>query len=207
MRRRLVGHLMLVAVLAVAGMSCRRRHTLNIQYVPSSAPGPALRAKVFVQVVDQRPPDRGGLDPRRVGWVRGNYGIPKPMRVAENTVSRNVWMATADALAQLGIGASAGPNKLLATVLEFWEDGVGGSGSHVRVRYQLFDAAGRERWAATVESGGSAPGDPSSPPPAIATAPEGRTYGMFGYALGMVAARARVQFATAAFQEAIARAQ
>ena len=197
--------LTLLLVLAAAGTACRHRERFDIQYVPSApAPTPTFRATVFVQVVDRRPPDRGGIDPRRVGWTRGNYNIPKRLRVAENTVARNVWMATVDALGQLGIGAGAGPYQLLATVLEFWEDGIGGTGSHVAVRYQLLDPSGRERWSATVESGSSARGDPS--PPAVAPSVNDGSYGLFDYALAVLAARARAEFAAAAFQQAIARA-
>ena len=192
-----------ILALVAASSACRHRERFDIQYVPS-APPPAstFRASVFVQVVDRRPPDRGGIDARRVGWTRGSFNIPKRLRVAENTVARNVWTATANALGQVGIGAGAGSCQLLATVLEFWEDGIGGTGSHVAVRYQLLDPSGRERWSATVESGSSARGDPS--PPAVAPSANDGSYGLFDYALAVLAARARAHFATLAFQQAIA---
>jgi hypothetical protein len=159
---------------------------------------------VYVQVYDQRPPDRGGLDNTRVGWTPGRFGIPKRMRVPADTVARNVWSATSDALAQVGVGANAGPN-LVATVLEFWEDGVGGTGTHVAVRYQLIDPSGRERWTATIRCGSGEPADPTAPRPTLASGPDAPSVDIFSYALADLAARARVQFATPVFQQTIAQ--
>ena len=106
---------------------------------------------------------------------------------------------------QLGIGATAGQHRLVATVFEFWEDYVGGSGTHVVVHYQLFDPSGQERWAATVSSGSGEPGHLAESPPAIAPPASGPAGGAFTYALADLAAHARAQFATPAFQQAIAR--
>jgi hypothetical protein len=200
---RKAGRPVALLLLAASVAACHRQRT-EVRYVPSAPPPPptAFRAAVFLQVFDQRPPDRGGLDSTRVGWTAGNYGIPKRMRVDGAAVARNVWTASADALAQQAIGASTGPTRLIATVLEFWEDGLG-TGTHVVVRYQLLDAAGRERWTATVRSGSGEPADPSGPAPArTADAP---SVDVFTYALAELAARARAQFATPAFQQALAR--
>jgi hypothetical protein len=122
-----------------------------------------------------------------------------------------VWTATADALAPLGIGAGGGPNTLLATVLEFWEDGAGGTGTHVVVRFQLIDPWRRERWNAVVAAGSGEPGHLSplaAPATPAAGAPgpssDGAAVNVFTYALAELAARARVQFATPAFQQLLA---
>src|SRR5262245_44075338 len=184
----------LAAVLGVAGTACRAHG--GDAHVPTGPPAPVLRTAVFLQVVDQRPPDRGGLDPRRVGWMQGRYGIPRHANVPANTVSRNVWSATADALAQLGLGAGGGPNKLLATVLEFWNDP--GAGNRVAVRYQLIDAHGRERWAVTIESGSNTRGDPATPAVEAPPPPPGSdpAIAQFGTSLAVLAASARAHFAT-----------
>lgn len=201
---RLIGRSVLIVMLAVTGVACRHR-TSPVQYIPSSPPAPAFHAWLYVQVFDQRPLSRGGIDSTRAGWVPGKFGIPKRVRVAEHSVARSVWTATADALGQLGIGATAGQHRLVATVLEFWEDYVSGSGTHVVVHYQLFDPAGRERWAATVTSGSGEPGHLAETPPALAPQPGGPAPGTFTYALADLAAHARAQFATPAFQQAMAR--
>jgi hypothetical protein len=190
----------LVAFLTLASLACHRQR-LTIQYTPSAPPPPAFRVSVYVQVYDQRPPDRGGLDSKRVGWTPGKFGIPKRMRVPPDSVAGNVWSATADALAGVDIGASAGPT-LIATVLEFWEDGIGGTGTHVAIRYQLVDLSGRQRWTATIRGGSGEPPDPTASRPAAG--PGAPAVDIFAYALADLAARARVQFATAAFQQAVA---
>lgn len=208
MRNSVVGRANLVvaiAVLSAGGVACRRPNLVNVQYIPSGPPAPVLQGAVALEIFDRRPPDRGGFDQQRVGWVIGRFGIPKPVRAGPDAVTRNVWAATADALRYVGIGASAGPNRLLATVLEFWEDGIGGTGSHVVVRYLLVDASGRERWNATIGSGAGEPGDPPPPSPAVAARDPGDpALNMFTYALDELATRARAAFATPAFQQAIA---
>ena len=87
--------------------------------------------------------------------------------------------------------------------MEFWEDYVGGSGTHVVVRYQLFDPSGAERWSGIVTSGSGEPGHLAESPPPMAPAPGAG--GAFTYALADLAAHARAQFATPAFQQAMAR--
>jgi|KBSMisStandDraft_5_1062788.scaffolds.fasta_scaffold315192_2 hypothetical protein len=191
-----------VAFAALASLSCHHRERLTIQYAPSAPPPPAFRTAIYVQVLDQRPPDRGGLDSSRVGWTPGNFGIPRRMRVPADMVARNVWSATADALAQVGIGPSTGPNQLVTTVQEFWEDGVGGTGTHVVVRYDLTDASGRVRWTDTVHGGNGEPPDPTTPPtPGVDLA----GIDIFTRALADVSWRARARFASAPFQQALAR--
>jgi len=201
---RLVGRSVLIVMVVVTGVACRH-HTSPVQYVSTGPPAPAFHAWLYVQVFDQRPLSRGGIDSTRAGWVPGKFGIPKRVRVHEHSVARSVWTATADALGQLGIGATAGQHRLVATVLEFWEDYVSGSGTHVVIRYQLFDPAGQERWAATVTSGSGEPGHLAETPPALAPPPGGPPGGTFTYALADLAAHARAQFATPAFQQAISR--
>lgn len=201
---RLVGRSVLIVMVVITGVACRH-HTSPVQYVSTGPPAPAFHAWLYVQVFDQRPLSRGGIDSTRAGWVPGKFGIPKRVRVHERSVARSVWTATADALGQLGIGATAGQHRLVATVLEFWEDYVSGSGTHVVVRYQLFDPAGQERWAATVTSGSGEPGHLAETPPAIAPAPDGPAGGTFTYALADLAAHARAQFETPAFQQSISR--
>ena len=189
--------------LALVFASCQRQR-LHVEYLPTAPPPPTFRAFVFLQVLDQRPPDRGGINPGRVGWTPGNFGIPKRMRIPADSIARNVWNATADALAHQAIGATAGPNMLVATVSEFWEDGIGGTGTHVVVRYQVIDPSGRERWAAVIRCGSGEPADPNAPPALLPRGPDAPSVDVITYALAELAARARVQFATAAFQQAVA---
>jgi hypothetical protein len=196
----------IAAAAASAGVGCHR-HRMDVEYVSSApaVPIPNQHAAVLLQVVDRRPPNRGGVYPDRVGMVSGKWGIPTGVRVAPDAVPRNVRAATAEALARAGIGAEGGPNRLYATVLDFWEDGFTSGGSHVVVLYQLVDATNRERWALIVRSGTGEPGDPSLP-----AAPEiGGGYvepgmNMFTYALYELAVRASAAFATPAFQQAAA---
>src|SRR3954470_20254396 len=149
--------------LVLVSASCHRQR-LHVEYVPTAPPPPTLRAFVFLQVLDQRPPSPGGIGPGRVGGAPGNFGIPKRMRIPADSIARNGWNATADALAHEAVGATAGPNTLVATVSEFWEDGIGGTGTHVVVRYQIIDPSGRERWAAVIRCGSGEPADPNAPP-------------------------------------------
>jgi len=202
-----VGALIWALLLFGGGLACHR-HYRDVQYVPSwarPAAPPAEHAGVSLQVFDRRPPDRGGDDHRRIGWARGDFGIPKHARVRDgDAVTRSVWNATADALAQLGIGASGGSHRLVATVLELWEEV--DSALRVAVHYQLLDGAGRERWAVTIESGTNTRGDqpsPLTPPVESPLQTDPYVINPFAHSLAVLAARARAHFATPEFQRAL----
>jgi hypothetical protein len=203
MRRGVVGRAALTVVIAATAVACRRR--MDVEYVSHARPAPPQHAAVLLQVFDRRPPGRGGDDPARAGLVRGQWGQPKGLRIASDAVPRNVWAATADALARAGIGASGGPNRLYASVLDFWEDAFTSEGSHIVVLYRLVDPADRELWRGSVSSGTGEPGDPS-----VAVAPETQLgpvdsdLNVFTYALAELAARATAAFASPAFQQATA---
>jgi hypothetical protein len=206
MRRGVVGHSALAVVIVATVASCHHRRT-DVEYVtPAPTPPPRPHGAVTLQVYVRRPQERGGLDPEKAGWVRGKWSIPTAVRVAPDAISRNIWSATADALARAGIDTTGGPNRLCATVFEFWEDGVGGSGTHVVVFYQLVDASNRELWNITVRSGTGEPGDPSVPTaPEVGTGPVDPGLNMFTYALAELAVRANAAFIAPAFQQAAAR--
>ena len=138
-----------LAGLLVASAGC----SAQLKYVerwPLAAP--AQRA-VRLEVLDSRPADQGGDNPRQVGVARGGYGNPVPFENDDpHELTRLVTQATADALHGAGLDAAAqAPLTLRAKVLRFWIDGYVGYAAHAEVQYDLLDASGAPLWTQKCE--------------------------------------------------------
>jgi len=172
--------------------------SMQIQYVPLTAPAPAAKANVRLQVVDARMPDHGGAHKKQVGQVRSSFGIPSAVEDAKDDVApRTVGDATTDALHHAGIGVEDGGNKMLVSTLKsYWMDGYMGYKAEVVVHFELKDAAGKSLWTSDVSggAGGTSVGHTAT----------GMTKDMFERALDELAQRASEQFSTPEFQQALA---
>ena len=177
------------ALVLVAGCSA------NIVYKPISGTAPAAASTVVLRVLDERPADQGGADKRVIGKVRGSYGIPASVTDSNpNVVVDTVSQATADALAQAGVGVGTDGLTLVATVMHYWMDGYVGYKGTVTVNYALLDAAGASSWSKQISgaSGGSMIFDAGD-----------MTKGIFEAALSDLAKHAWLAFQAAEFQQAL----
>ena len=195
----------LIIMLAVAGVACRRPTSRRAVRGDAARRPRRCRAWLYLQVFDQRPPRgaRNGFDawPR---WVPGKFGIPRRVRVAENSVARSV----VDGDRPTRWGSSGWGHRRAAPAGRDGDGVLGGLRrrlGHPRRRpLPALRPVGRaRRWSAIVTSGSGEPGH---------LAESRRRWrrragagGAFTYALADLAAHARAQFATPAFQQAMAR--
>lgn len=125
----------------------------NVTYAPRwPLAAPAARF-VSLDVVDARPKDFGGADPRQVGIARGGAGTATPLLQpdAEDLV-RLVRAATVDALHAAGLDERGTSNdRLRARIRAFWIDGYTGHAATVVLEYALLDPTGNPRWTQQVE--------------------------------------------------------
>jgi hypothetical protein len=127
----------------------------SIHHAPIGAIAGTPLGSVAVNVVNNRPPERGGQT-TCVGRVRGGYGNPFPIHEASPAdVVRSVQETVSDALLQAGV-ASNGQNglQLVATLQDFWLDGFMNYNADVSIEYTLQDSAGVTRWRQSVTSTG-----------------------------------------------------
>jgi hypothetical protein len=169
----------------------------HIAYKPMAGSAPSAKASVALQVVDERPADKGGTDKMQVGQVRGSYGIPSSVKDASaDAATKSVTDATTDALRQAGVGVQdGGKYTLVATVKHFWMDGFHGYKATVTVQYALQDAAGKTLWSKEVAGGAGGA--------LIFKSPESMAQDMFGNALTDLATKATEEFKSADFQKAL----
>jgi hypothetical protein len=161
-----------------------------------SAPAPV--GSVALQVVDERPADKGGEDKNQVGQVRGSYGIPSAVKDASPDVAtRTVSEATTDALRQAGVAVKDGStHTLVATIKHYWMDGLAGYKATVLVQYALKDGSGKVLWTKDVSGGAGGA--------LFFKSGESMAQDMFGNALTDLANKAAAEFKTPAFQNALA---
>jgi len=181
----------LVAVLLLAGCATK------IAYKPMEGSAPPATGSVALKVVDDRPADHGGSDKAQVGVVRGSYGIPSSVKDSNPTVVvTTVTDATTDALKQAGVSVQAGANRtLVASVQNYWMDGMAGYKSTVKVKYTLENGSGKALW--TKEVSGSAGGA------LIFKSADSMAQDMFGNSLTELAKNATAEFKSADFQKAL----
>ncbi len=125
----------------------------NITYAPRwPLAAPATRF-VSLDVVNARPPDEGGDNPRQVGIARGGYGNPTPFEQEKpDDLTRLIREATVDALHGAGLEEQGtSNNRLRARILKFWMDGYVGYAAHVTIEYSLLDPTGNPLWTQKVE--------------------------------------------------------
>lgn len=172
--------------------------TTSIKYKPSTMSAPAAAGSVSLKVVDQRPADAGGQDKTRVGSVRGSYGIPQGINDSSADVApQSVTEATTDALKQAGVSVQSGkPMILVATVTQYWMDGLMGYKASIAVQYALQDSTGKTLWSSEVKAGAGGTN--------LFRSPNSFTQDMFENALTDLANKAAEQFNSAAFKKAVA---
>lgn len=192
--RNAVGLLGLVALVGLGGCT----PPPDIQYAPTTAASVATKASVGLSVLDKRSEDKGG-GTSQMGQVRSGIGIPHGVEDKKpDVVVKTVTDATTDALHKSAVGVQkGGPKTLVATVKEYWFDGYMGYSATVTVSYQLNDAAGKQLWAAEVV--GKA-GDTNA-----FTHANRMAENIFAKALAELATKASEQFASPAFQQALAQ--
>src|SRR6185369_16189897 len=161
----------------------------TIAYKPMGGTPPAPAKTVVLNVVDQRPADHGGSDKKVVGQVRGSYGIPASVTDSNpNVVVDTVGQATADALAQSGVGVGPSGPTLTATVKHYWLDGFAGYKGTITVLYALEGTS----WSKEI-SGGSGGA-------LVFKSAQSMTQDIFGAALSDLANKASAEFKSAEFQ-------
>jgi hypothetical protein len=121
----------------------------DLQYTPRWTLTQEATKFTSIEVVNARPPNRGGDDPRAVGIARGGYGNPMTFRQDDpKDLERLITEATTDALHAAGLDAKAdAKNKLVARVLTFWMDGYVGYSAQIEIEYAIIDETGTEKWS------------------------------------------------------------
>lgn len=168
--------------------------TSAIAYTPPCGKPPAPTKTIVLRIVDERPADKGGNDKTLVGQVRGSYGIPSSVTDTNpNVVIDTVSQATADALAQAGLGVGESSHTLTGTVRQYWLDGFAGYKGTITVAYALADTAGTTVWSKEITAAsGDAP---------IFKSAQAMTQDIFANTLSDLAQRATLEFKSPAFQE------
>jgi hypothetical protein len=121
----------------------------NLHYTPQWPLAAPAAKFARIEVVNARPPNKGGDDPRAVGIARGGYGNPVTFRQDDpKDLERLIREATRDALHGAGLDEQpeAG-NRLVARVLHFWMDGYVGYAASIEIEYSLLDASGTAIWS------------------------------------------------------------
>ncbi|MES1171936.1 MAG: hypothetical protein ABUL77_01755 [Bacteroidota bacterium] len=184
---------LLLGIAFVGGCS-----SLEIKYKPTTPAGAATRVSVGLRVNDVRPLEKGRETGRRVGQVRGAVGIPQGVDDKNpNVAPQTVGDATSDALRRSGVGVQNGGAKtLVVTIKEYWMDGYMGYAAKILVVYELMDASGRAVWTAEVKGG--AGGN------SMFKSPHTLALNLYTRALTELSTNAGQQFASPAFQQALA---
>jgi hypothetical protein len=85
------------------------------------------RGDVFLIVNDQRPAEKGGNDPTRVGTIRNTFGMPFPLNSrADRDPSTVIKQLVTDCLNAAGYNVIEQPSnalQLLVVIKSFWSDG------------------------------------------------------------------------------------
>ena len=85
------------------------------------------KGEIYVVVDDQRPPDKGGNDPTRVGTIRNTFCMPFPLKSSvDREPSKVIKELISDCLKTAGYKISGQPDSApqLHVVLQtFWSDG------------------------------------------------------------------------------------
>ena len=115
------------------------------------------KGEIYVVVDDQRPPDKGGNDPTRVGTIRNTFGMPFPLRSrVDREPSKVIKELVSDCLKTAGYKISGQPDSApqLHVVLEtFWSDGYQHSRIGTKIPVELKkDAHTKPVWKHIFES-------------------------------------------------------
>jgi len=150
--------------LLAALTGCSGMYTTSIA-TPANLPAPPAGAPaVLLVVADQRPPNEGGSDLRRVGTIRALAGNGAGMREeSPDAVRRLVEAATANGLAKAGVSAIGGAGAALEVgIRKFWMDGYASYTAELHGDLVL-KKGGAEVWRKTVKANatGEQGGSPS----------------------------------------------
>ena len=114
----------LVATCVTLAAGCSSTMKLRYDKPPSSETN---KGEISVVVSDQRPPNRGGDQPLRVGTVRNTFGMPFPLKAsADREPSKVAGELVSDCLEAAGyrvVPGSGGVPQLHVVVQTFWTDG------------------------------------------------------------------------------------
>lgn len=192
--QKAVGILGFVALVGLGGCASPP----DVQYTPTTAAGVATKASVGLTVNDKRSEEKGG-GTAQLGQTRSGLGIPSGVDDKKpDVVVKTVTAATEDALHKSAVGVQkGGPKNLVATVKDYWFDGYMGYAATVTVVYQLNDASGKQLWTAEVVGKAGDSG--------MFTNPNRMAENLFNRALAELSVHASEQFATPAFQQALAQ--
>ena len=85
------------------------------------------KGEIYVVVDDQRPPEKGGNDPTRVGTIRNTFGMPFPLKSrVDREPSKVIKELISDCLKTAGYKISVQPDgapQLHVMLQKFWSDG------------------------------------------------------------------------------------
>ena len=114
-----------VALLLAAIAGCAPRY--NLPYT-SPQPGAMNQGDIAVEVVNQRPTDKGGTEPFLLGHVRNAFGMPIRKIIAREDREPTALMKTmvSECLAASGyrpVEPTAGIPKITVAITSFWCDG------------------------------------------------------------------------------------
>jgi hypothetical protein len=116
--------LALVATCLILAVGCSSTMRLRYDRPPSSETN---KGEISVLVTDQRPPNRGGSQPLRVGTVRNTFGMPFPLKAsADREPPKVAAELVSDCLKAAGyrvVQGSGGIPQLHVLLQTFWTDG------------------------------------------------------------------------------------
>lgn len=85
------------------------------------------KGEIYVVIDDQRPPDKGGDDPTRVGTIRNTFGMPFALRASnDREPTKVIKELVSDCLNSAGYKISEKPDgvpKMQVMLQSFWSDG------------------------------------------------------------------------------------
>lgn len=115
-------------------------NTMQLTYTKPPA-APSIKGQIYVSIDDLRPPDRGGKDPLKVGFVRNAFGQPFPVKAAPDrepskVVKELISVCLMSAGYKVVDDSSAAPH-LRAQLKVFWSDGYQHSRMGLRMPIEL----------------------------------------------------------------------
>jgi len=148
--------LVLPALLIGAALASGCSTTMKLRY-DAPPPSDTLKGDVSLVLDDQRPPNRGGDDPLRVGTVRNTFGMPFPLNAAPgrepNKVMEELVTDCLEAAGYRVVEPAAGVPQVHAALEAFWTDGYQHSRMVVKLPLSLRrDTSSPPVWSHPVES-------------------------------------------------------
>jgi hypothetical protein len=99
------------------------------------------KGEIYVVVDDQRPPEKGGNDPTRVGTIRNTFGMPFPLKSSvDREPSKVIKELVSDCLKTAGykiLGQPDSAPQLHVVLQTFWSDGYQHSRMFTKIPVEL----------------------------------------------------------------------